>query len=664
MEKEQNKARILIAILLGLICAELVWLIQPFNNFVLNNSYIADNYIPELVVGLILILVLLINPLLSFFKKSLIFETKQLALIFGIMLVSVALSQTMRIYPHALAKGNMDACRDKQLAEIHATMRIPKFLYLDEVGYGKEAPVSEQFYDKLALGNEIPWIAWFAPLLGWGVMIASVWLIMSGLALILFPQWKENERLPFPLLAVQQELIETPEAGKILPPIFYNKSFWIAALIVLFLHSINGLNHHTGGLFPKFPLEWNLWSVFSDGIWRHMDWYIKGGRILFVIVGITFFMPNRVGFSLWFAFIAYQVYRMIGYEYFAPFSYDAVKDQRSGAIFAVSIMIIWLGRKQWKNVLRAVFRRSVNSTERRDKTAGVIFLSGCASLFIWQIWAGVSPLLALLFVLLAVISGIIIARIVCETGLPFLAVYGIGPRYLMSLIPAKFISFASCYIGGFLDMMLSEGGSRTNAAVLTIHALGLDKKAKPQKLIRLSYLFIFVLILGIVLCGITHVAMTYRFSGTVDGLRTPVSDWGSGRIDPVHNELKLLDRGAWGQSPYNNMLHLGIGAALGIGLQIACLLSPSWPFHPIGLLIANSWFLGMAWTSIFVGWLLKILILKYAGAQGYRLARPVFIGMIVGEVFAAIIWAAVPIILVYFFGGDPAEVGRIIIIPQ
>ncbi|HRR29381.1 MAG TPA: hypothetical protein P5270_08480, partial [Victivallales bacterium] len=382
-----SQFKILFAVLIGLLGAELVWLIQPYNNFVLNNSYIADNYIPELVVATILILVLLVNPIISFIKNSLRLDTRQLSLIFGIMLVSVSLSQTMRIYPHALAKGNMDACKDKELADIHRQMKLPQCLYLDAVKYGEKAPASEQFYDKLDIGNKIPWKAWTPPLFGWGTMIASVWIILAGLALILFPQWKENERLPFPLLTVQQELIQEPEENKLLPPIFYNKSFWFSALLVLFIHSMNGLNHHTGGMIPKFPLEWNLWSTLSDGIWRHTDWYVKSGRILFIIIGITFFMPNRVGFSLWFAFIIYQIYRMIGYQYFAPFDFYKVYDQRSGAIFAVSLIIIWLSREQWKRVFFAILKQPQNDVEKRNRISGIIFLSGCISLFFWLLWA-------------------------------------------------------------------------------------------------------------------------------------------------------------------------------------------------------------------------------------------------------------------------------------
>jgi hypothetical protein len=42
------------------------------------------------------------------------------------------------------------------------------------------------------------------------------------------------------------------------------------------------------------------------------------------------------------------------------------------------------------------------------------------------------------------------------------------------------------------------------------------------------------------------------------------------------------------------------------------------------------------------GWLLKILLVRFGGARLYRLARPLFMGLIIGEVLAAIFWAIVP----------------------
>ena len=50
----------------------------------------------------------------------------------------------------------------------------------------------------------------------------ACYLMMVGMALIVLPQWQRNERLPFPLLRFQQSLIEDPDKGRFLPPLFRN----------------------------------------------------------------------------------------------------------------------------------------------------------------------------------------------------------------------------------------------------------------------------------------------------------------------------------------------------------------------------------------------------------------------------------------------------------
>jgi hypothetical protein len=56
-----------------------------------------------------------------------------------------------------------------------------------------------------------------------------------------------------------------------------------------------------------------------------------------------------------------------------------------------------------------------------------------------------------------------------------------------------------------------------------------------------------------------------------------------------------------------------------------------WPFHPAGYLVAGSFGLFRLWFPIFLSWLLKVLILRYGGLRGYRLALPFFIGLVLGE---------------------------------
>ena len=76
-----------------------------------------------------------------------------------------------------------------------------------------------------------------------------------------------------------------------------------------------------------------------------------------------------------------------------------------------------------------------------------------------------------------------------------------------------------------------------------------------------------------------------------------------------------------------------------------CLAVPNWPIHPFGLMLVDSYYGHLAWGSIFIGWLLQVVIVKYGGARLYRRARPVFLGLIIGEVLASAVWAVAPIVL-------------------
>jgi hypothetical protein len=66
-----------------------------------------------------------------------------------------------------------------------------------------------------------------------------------------------------------------------------------------------------------------------------------------------------------------------------------------------------------------------------------------------------------------------------------------------------------------------------------------------------------------------------------------------------------------------------------------------WPLHPIGYTMLSSWASFKLWFSIFLGWSLKFGIVKYGGLKAYRQARPLFLGLVLGEMTCAGIWAAV-----------------------
>jgi len=75
---------------------------------------------------------------------------------------------------------------------------------------------------------------------------------------------------------------------------------------------------------------------------------------------------------------------------------------------------------------------------------------------------------------------------------------------------------------------------------------------------------------------------------------------------------------------------------LGAGLVLAiALLRRVWvgcPINPIGLVIAVSWPVFVIWGSLMLGWLAKVLCLRYGGLGLYRRLKPAAIGLILGDV--------------------------------
>lgn len=656
--KNRSTPATVTAVLIGLVFSALIWVFQPINNDLLRNSHIADNYLPEMGVAAMLLLALVVNPLLRWQVPSLALDTRQLALSFAIIIVGCCSTSMIQSWPHALANSNKAICKDRVLADVHEQMKLPGALYLDSITYGDETPVSSQLIDELEEGKAIPWSAWLRPALAWGTMLFCCVVLMTGLALIVFPQWRDNERLPFPLLAVQQALVETPDDGGKFPAIFRSGLFWGGAIAVIIMHGLNGLHHHTGGAFPGFPLNWALYDVFT-GASTHIHYWVKQNRLAFIVLGITYFVPNRVAFSIWFTVLVYQFYRMFGMEFLAPFHGDpTIDDHRNGAVLGVALIILWLGRNQWKAVAQAMFRPAQSEADHRNRIAGFLFSVGCLGLFGWQMWAGNSLIYSIFAVVMVILTTLVLARIVAETGLPLMG-NSLLAGSLLEMLPIGWLNHKAIFLTNAIDLVIGQSTSRVNAAVAAMHGFGIDKEQPPRHHARLAMLFLAVIVVGMFAAGAVHLATGYRYPGALDSKGGAFGDENAIEL-AMHTPLKAFDRGSWNNAPYSRLGHTLFGALVAIGLQIGCLLSPLWPFHPAGLLIMSTPFVINAWPSVFLGWAIKRGIVIYGGAKAYRLAKPLFLGLILGEVFSAILWAAVPAILIWH-GGDPAEVGRITI---
>ena len=90
-----------------------------------------------------------------------------------------------------------------------------------------------------------------------------------------------------------------------------------------------------------------------------------------------------------------------------------------------------------------------------------------------------------------------------------------------------------------------------------------------------------------------------------------------------------------------------VGGAVMAGLIFARHHWLWWPLHPLGFAVSASNIVTRAWFSIFLGALIKAIVLKYGGVRLYLAVRPFFLGMVMGQLSAAGVWLVIDLI----FGG-------------
>ncbi|MDD4889688.1 MAG: hypothetical protein PHU85_07130 [Phycisphaerae bacterium] len=661
---EKSPPRLIVGAMVGVLGAIVIWLITPYSNFVVRNSNIVDSYIPAIVVFFTLVLVLAVNPLLRWVGAAGL-SRRQLAVALGVMLVACTLPNQglLRSFIFGLARASGELQQDKGLSDEYGRMNLPPSLFPEKLQGKDDLKAGTRYVDGLQPHDSIPWQAWGGPLFtsefwrhprlswdiianplfAWGTFLAFCWMMMVGLGMITFPQWRNNERLAFPLLAVQQALIEVPEGGG-RPPLMRARSFWVAAIAVFLVYLMYGANIYLPDRVPKVPLRWDFTALFAEPPWNTMPGYIRFGRLYLLFMGVAFFMPTRISFSIWFFLIVYGIYRGFA-PHFGWTSYiEKTDDQRYGAVIMLAICVLYIGRAHWAAVFRAMFSRASSPEQHRNRRSGWIFFVGIAGMFAWLLWAGVQPGWALVLVGFAFIASLLISRIVAETGMSFIRLWD-RPITMMQIVPIAWVSATSLFFAGIIDILFTLG-SRVSVTAMATHAIALDDDASPRQQARTGVSMIGVLMIGLVIAGGANLFTNYRNSVTLDG--QPMHNARQTDLREVDKAIKELSSIQLSNQSYNRYAYFGGGAALAAGLYWLCMAVPKWPIHPFGLMLVDTYAGHEAFASIFFGWLLQVVIVRFGGARFYRLARPVFLGLIIGEVTAAIFWAIVPFVMLAF----------------
>lgn len=639
------------ALLLGSLLAVGVNLVTPFNDYVVVNTFMVGSYLPLALMLAIVFLVMIGNGLLRVLMPRFVLQTGELAVILMMLLVACSIPSQglLRQLVPSLTTPFYYGNSNPAYFEAMSRAGIPDDLFPASLKdpNAPSSPLIQNFYGKVPDGEPIPYAPWIRPILYWGIYLAGFFSVCIALAYMLRKQWADNERLPFPLVTLQASLIEAPEPGRALNSLFRKKSFWITAAAILIVHSFNALHLYNDN-WPEIPRAYDFRSKLAEPPWSYVSEFIRSSRIYFTFIGATYFIRMRTAFSIWFIYIAFQVYVSFRAAAQIPVPGTQTEDQHIGACIAFMIGMVWVGRSLFWNALKGAF--GFAHTAGRDQAWAMrLLIAGMIIMFGWMIATGFHPVLALVTLVMVIMAHVVTGRIVAETGIPYLRTNATVLQLAQNL-PAASISTRDTFFAG---MMSVNGAVQTRESLFGLAQHGmrlLDEVGAMRR--RFGWIAIiagWTLLISLAAGWWSSLTCYYSYAAPI----SMHSDFTMINQDIATNHCKnaLFDSvvsqtgGSFPAKAYDARLHIAIGFVVILILQLGSWTFAAWPLLPIGFILAGTPLITNTWFSVLLGWLAKGILQKIGGNKLVANARPIFIGLIFGEALAAAIWMLITFLL-------------------
>lgn len=507
------------------------------------------------------------------------------------------------------------------------------------------------FYESLPKDASIPWQAWIAPLVWWGGFLGAVLLSGLCLSVILRKQWMEHERLSFPIATALLELTGVSGSERTFSTLIRLRLFQIGFGVVLGAIAWNIV----GWFVTDFPLLPVL-SRRAISIGRGFPslWF----KVHPLTIAFGYFTKSEVLLSIWIfhllAIVQVGIFDRIGLDIGASdfiCSFNPIIGWQSfGGMIVFVCWSLWIARTHLKEVFRKAFTKTgtIDDTDELiSYRAAVYLLLGCALYLIsFTRQSGMSwgPLLAFWFGTLILYLGL--ARIIVESGLVYLR----GPITAQSFTWYLF-GIAGMGPTGMAALALTYTffcDAKTFGMTMFAHIprLGIAMHPRRRRMlvpaVMLAALVGAATVIGFTLYYGYHVMGSYNF-GVVS-----FNGSNNGAVGIWRTAANRIQEGTVG-TDWNRVSWLGIGGIFTALLFCLRYRFPGFPVHPIGFAVSGSEILRSSTASIFIVWLIKVLLLKFGGLESYRRKVPLFLGMAVGYVAGIGLGVAVDVI---WFNGN------------
>jgi Family of unknown function (DUF6785)/Domain of unknown function (DUF6784) len=511
---------------------------------------------------------------------------------------------------------------------------LPKFLFLrDESLYrgAFEGGTTLYRWDRLA--------GWAGPVLIWSLFITVLLFMMLCFNAILRSRWMDREKLTYPIVYLPLDMTN-PRTS-----LFRSHYLWIGFGIAALIDSVNGLHAFFPGI-PEVRVRVVQYDAYMSSLFVAYPWNALGGtRISFYPfgIGMGLLLPTDLAFSCWFFYLFWKLQRLFsalaGWSKIPGFPY--VEEQSTAAYFGLCLFALWMARGQLKAVLEH-FVGAMKVDDRREplpyRAAVWGLILGAVFLLVFSYYIRMSLWIAILFFVFYWMVSLAVTRIRAELGPPAHDLHRGGPEYVITAFFGMGGLVGPQNLTAMTQYYWFNRAYRSHTMPIQLEAFKMAEQT------------------GMSFRGMAGVLVAAGLVGTLAAFWANLHNyytWGmSAKMSFVgrYFGVEPYDRlQSWIISPQpadvNRMLAYVAGLGFTLALMALRVRFIWWPFHPVGYAISSSWSMNCLWLPILIAWLIKVIVMRYAGPKTFHKVIPIALGLILGEFIVGALWCIIGIAL-------------------
>ncbi len=615
------------AFIIGLAWVIVQTMVTPYNTFYIQGSKLAGNHFPAGAMIILLFMTFVVNTILRKIKPGWELSPAELLIIWIMLVVSSgipAMGFGQFLYPTLVA--HIYFATPENDWENILRPYIPKWLIVSD----KFAV--DDFYEGLPLGSSVPWLTWLKPLALWSIFALLIFFVMICLAVILRKQWIERERFTFPLVQIPVEIVREQRDS---PLRFFRSRFVvIGAAIPFVLHLINGLHRYFPNV-PRIPTVFNIYQAFTEKPWITLRWWPAVRIVIYPsVIAITYLLTLEVSLSLWLFFLLFKVQYIIMNALGLRINpWVSASRQVMGGFLVFTLIVFWSSRAHLRDIFHKTFIRKSNVDDSQEPlpypAALLGAIGGIVLLVIFCSIAGITAWVAVGTIAAVFVITIVLTWMVVNGGLLLVQAPLFPSEYLEVTLGTLSVGARSLAVLSFQRAFLRDWGELLMPSIMHGFKIPDYIKLNQRKILAVMAISI------VVAMAVTHYAslnLIYN-KGALSMQYWTYVRAPTGYFQSMANRIQWPSKTNWPQV-YSMMA----GAVATFFLLFMRRRFIWWPLHPIGYLLGATYPPFHLWSSIFFGWLIKYLILKFGDIRKYRSMIPFFMGVVVGEYTMIGIW--------------------------